>query len=113
MLSRGSPENGHPIDTAHANPSQRCGKIAEVDGCLADDTIARLIDGGLPETDRAAVHAHIDDCAACRALVADVVRDDAAGDAPLPPGSVLGRYVVVTGLSGAMTWTPLPPVTMG
>jgi hypothetical protein len=84
----------------------------EVDDCLGDDAIAQLIDGQLGQAERAAVHAHIDRCEACRALVADAVRDGDAADAPLAPGSVLGRYVVVDVLgAGAMgvvygAWDP-------
>jgi len=83
-----------------------------VDGCLGDDTIAQLIEGRLGEADRAAIHAHIDTCDACRALVADAVRGDEPGEAPLPPGAIVGRYVVVDVVgAGAMgvvygAWDP-------
>jgi len=81
-----------------------------VAGCLADDTIARLVEGQLAADERAAVLAHIDSCAACRALIADVARDGA--EAPLPRGAIVGRYVVVDLIgAGAMgvvyaAWDP-------
>ena len=78
--------------------------------CLADDTIARLVEGQLAADERAAVLAHIDGCAPCRALIADVARDGA--EAPLPRGAIVGRYVVVDLIgAGAMgvvyaAWDP-------
>jgi len=73
-----------------------------VEGCPPDEAIARLIDGELSAEARAEIHAHIDGCEACRALVADVARGDDR-DAVLPPGASLGRYLVIEMLgSGAM-----------
>ncbi len=68
--------------------------------CLADEAIAELIEGRLGEAERADVHAHIDACEACRALVADAARSDQPEEAPLPRGATVGRYVV-TDLIGA------------
>ncbi|MCE9574955.1 MAG: serine/threonine protein kinase [Deltaproteobacteria bacterium] len=68
------------------------------DGTCPDDAaLARLIDGDLAPAARAALLAHLDDCAACLAVVAG-----AAGDEPeaLGPGDRLGRYTIV-GLLGA------------
>ncbi|HEY1811165.1 MAG TPA: protein kinase [Kofleriaceae bacterium] len=70
-------------------------------GCLADDTIAALVEGRLTAAERALVHAHIDRCDACRSLIAEVVRGETlAADAPLAPGAIAGRYVVI-GVIGA------------
>jgi eukaryotic-like serine/threonine-protein kinase len=66
--------------------------------CLDDNAIAALLEGeALPE-ERAALTAHIDACAACRALVADASRaGPIAGEGArvLGPGTTLGRYVVL------------------
>ena len=73
-----------------------------MEGCPPDEAIARLIDGELSAEARAEIHAHIDGCEACRALVADAARGDDR-DAVLPPGATFGRYLVIEMLgSGAM-----------
>ncbi|HEX4417172.1 MAG TPA: serine/threonine-protein kinase [Kofleriaceae bacterium] len=80
------------------------------DSCLDDNAIAALLSGDLAGSRRAALTAHIDTCHACRALVADLVRDedppaedppqdpdDPGDDTPhglLLPNARLGRYVV-------------------
>ena len=71
-----------------------------MDDCPSDETLAALLDGTLGSDEVAAVHQHIDGCAACRALLADAARSGAPGDAPLPRGAVVGRYLVI-GLVGA------------
>ncbi len=68
--------------------------------CPSDETLAALLDGSLVPDEVAAVHRHIDGCAPCRTLLADAARSGAPGDAPLPRGAVVGRYVVI-GLVGA------------
>jgi tetratricopeptide (TPR) repeat protein len=72
--------------------------------CLDDNAIAALLEGeALPE-ERAALTAHIDACAACRALVADAARTGSGeGARVLGPGTALGRYVVLEAVgAGAM-----------
>jgi tetratricopeptide (TPR) repeat protein len=72
--------------------------------CLSDEAIDDLVAGKLEPSAVRAIAEHIDRCAECRRVVAEVARgvdlapsDDAAVDesaAPLPSGSVVGRYVV-------------------
>jgi eukaryotic-like serine/threonine-protein kinase len=72
--------------------------------CLDDNAIVALLEPDVPERDRATWMAHIDSCPACRALVADAVRFEAAeGPRILVPGTTLGRYVVLETIgAGAM-----------
>ena len=53
--------------------------------CPSDETLAQLIDDELGDAERGALEAHIDDCGACRRLLAQCVRDappDPDGSAP-------------------------------
>jgi hypothetical protein len=44
----------------------------DTSGCPAGDTVARFVEGVLSADDADAVRAHIDVCASCRRVVADV-----------------------------------------
>ena len=77
--------------------------------CLDDNAIVALLSSDAPGDERAAWTAHLDECVACRTLVADAARlddgDHEAAAAPrfLAPGTALGRYVVLETLgAGAM-----------
>ena len=66
--------------------------------CPDDDTLGALATGTLAEPARAAAHAHLDDCADCRAAFAALARLQFPG--PRAPavrarGATLGRYLVV------------------
>src|SRR4051794_25407394 len=68
--------------------------------CLDENTVLELIGGGLDEARASEVAAHIDECSACRALVAQ-----AAGpaQAPLVRGAAVGRHVILEAVgAGAM-----------
>lgn len=58
-------------------------------GCPDDNLVARLADGALAPDDRAAVEAHLDGCAACSAIVAELAWVIA------PPRSAPARFRLV------------------
>jgi serine/threonine-protein kinase len=65
--------------------------------CLDDETIAQLIEGHLDPSGIREVGEHLDECAACRSVVADVVRSLE------PTREAVGRYVILDCIgSGAM-----------
>jgi serine/threonine protein kinase len=74
--------------------------------CLSDDTVAAFIERTLGPDERDAARAHIDECPACRRLVADAARaifdTEPSNHAPgqIPPGTRIGRYVVLQRLGG-------------
>jgi tetratricopeptide (TPR) repeat protein len=72
--------------------------------CLDDNVIAALASGALDGDERARVIEHLDECATCRTLVADVVRGSAAPTRSVcVPGTRVGRYVVLETVgAGAM-----------
>ncbi|HEY5927731.1 MAG TPA: protein kinase, partial [Kofleriaceae bacterium] len=66
-------------------------------GCLDDLTITNLVGNALPEPQRVAALAHLDDCRTCSELVAAMAvgtPGPAAEPARLAPGTAVGRYVV-------------------
>jgi serine/threonine-protein kinase len=81
-------------------------------GCLDDEAIANLSAGVLDENERAALTAHLDVCAACRTLVAEVAPagapapdvEEAARSAGAAPKSLIGatldRKYEILGLLG-------------
>nr|HEX4313366.1 protein kinase [Kofleriaceae bacterium] len=75
--------------------------------------MARFVDGQLAADERASVHAHLDGCASCRALIGGAAASTEPGS-PAPGharraapvrGTVVGRYVVldVVGVGGTAT----------
>lgn len=50
--------------------------------CLTDDTLDRLCGAGLSREELAQLDAHIDQCAACRVLVSNIVADEDDGERP-------------------------------
>jgi serine/threonine protein kinase len=66
-------------------------------GCLGDDTIAALVEGGLGDSIAAAARSHLATCATCRGLVAAAV--DAAGPAAVtqPTGGTRETLAVAPG----------------
>ena len=64
--------------------------------CAGDNTVAALIAGGLDDTAARRLEHHLDACAACRRLVADLGRGLSALDpGRLPrPGELVGRYTI-------------------
>ena len=91
---------------------------AALENCLEEDVLAELVYARLSPAEAAAAEAHIDACAACRTLLAELLRQrtpsvpskSAAGslsdvashelpprlalDAVLPPGTRIGRFFV-------------------
>ncbi len=73
--------------------------------CLADDTVLAVVEGRMPLADH---DEHLDGCAACREVIAQVARAHGG----LPCGHLLGRYVIGDLIgSGAMgrvysAWEP-------
>src|SRR5690349_9491307 len=66
-------------------------------GCLDDLTITNLVGNALPEPQRVAALAHLDDCRTCSELVAAMAVGSpraAAEPQRLAPGTEVGRYVV-------------------
>src|SRR5688500_9363169 len=90
--------------------------------CLDEEAVLAFTEGTLTRTAQARADEHVNTCRACRALVAEVARqswgssppasDDppdgepGAVTEPLPPGALLGRYVieafVAAGAAGAV-----------
>jgi len=60
--------------------------------CLDDLTIANLVGNNLPAERHAEAMAHLDTCARCYEIVAELMRGRT--HARLAPGTVVGRYVV-------------------
>ncbi len=56
--------------------------------CLEEGTVLALLDGALPDLERAAIDAHLDGCALCLALVAHAARF-AIGSAPTEAGDAI------------------------
>jgi len=54
----------------------------ETTGCLADDTLAALLEDKLGPNELGDVRAHIGECDACRSLLAQAARSHARADAP-------------------------------
>jgi anti-sigma factor RsiW len=59
-------------------------------GCLDENTILELIEGALDAGGAREVAAHIDECSACRALVAQAAGEVPSSSAPLKRGATLG-----------------------
>ncbi|MDI1449896.1 serine/threonine-protein kinase [Polyangium sp. 6x1] len=90
--------------------------MAEGQECLDENTIVALLGRALPSDRRAAIEAHVDDCEACRVLLAQTTelllstalsasRSDAhaPGEEGLGPSTKLGRYVTLQPIgAGAM-----------
>ena len=79
--------------------------------CLDDETVLGLCEGRLGAAELAAIEAHLDVCAACRAVITQFSRSQVAAR-ELARGETLGRYVIgeLVG-SGAMgrvysAWQP-------
>jgi tetratricopeptide (TPR) repeat protein len=64
-------------------------------GCLDDNDVALLTAGAPSPQERAALHAHLDGCAACREVMAEALRWSYQGQRLLNPGDKLGRYFVL------------------
>ncbi len=66
--------------------------------CLDEVRVVSLIEGRLTTEELAATEAHIDGCDICRALLAELARDDEAKETggAVSPGEVIGRYVILT-----------------
>lgn len=81
---------------------------ASLNGCLRAADVAAFVLGELPAAAQATLEGHVDSCAACRALLADLLRDggaDAASARGLDDlaGTQLGRFTLGVRLgSGAM-----------
>ncbi len=76
--------------------------------CLDESTVVALLDGALAGPSLDAVHSHVDGCASCRQLLAQVGRAASPSGSPSPfpspstsplaglgPGAHLGRYVIL------------------
>jgi tetratricopeptide (TPR) repeat protein/predicted Ser/Thr protein kinase len=66
-------------------------------GCLDDLTITNLVGNALPDPQRVAALAHLDDCRTCSELVAAMAVGSPRTDAEptrLAPGTAVGRYIV-------------------
>jgi tetratricopeptide (TPR) repeat protein len=80
--------------------------------CLDDHTVLRLVAGELAAAALADADLHLDACASCRAVVAEVARAQAPAAGVLARGQLVGRYVVGDTLgAGAMgrvyaAWEP-------
>jgi hypothetical protein len=75
--------------------------------CLEEDVVLDLIEGRLSGADIDQVTRHLDTCASCSEVVAQLAQSANVGEkserAPLPRGANVGRYVVLDRLgSGAM-----------
>lgn len=73
--------------------------------CPDDNVLSELVEGALPPAELAAVEAHVEDCAACRALLVELA--PALDDDPLEPSTaqawdaVLGSRYVPEAILGA------------
>ncbi len=90
--------------------------MSRIDACLDDAVVFDFVDGRLDDEASRAVERHLQNCADCGAIVAELARfkfqsqppSQTAGQslnedpAPLPPGTLVSRYVVgaVIGLGG-------------
>lgn len=69
--------------------------------CLTNDAVLDYVEGRIDAAERARVDAHLSTCPTCRALVAELARDDALEPMSrwLTPGTQVGRFRI-TGLRG-------------
>jgi hypothetical protein len=70
--------------------------------CLSDETMAEIAAGTLGAEARGSAIGHVDECADCRTVLAQVLSDEPArGSAVVPPraslaaGEQIGRYIVL------------------
>jgi serine/threonine protein kinase len=71
--------------------------------CLDENTILALIEGSVDASRAHEVSEHLDECSACRGLVARAAASDVTSEAPLRRGTVLGRHVILDAVgAGAM-----------
>ena len=79
-------------------------------GCPDEDGVLRFLDGQASDREARALEEHVDGCAPCRALVAELGRSMAApswqarsGGDVVEPGSRVGRYLIIERIgAGAM-----------
>lgn len=81
---------------ARADP--RCGRRynGRAVQCLSDDAVLDWIEGRLESPTIAAAEEHLEACEECRALVAAAASTPGDRAALLPPGTELGRYIILS-----------------
>ena len=66
---------------------------SELAACLDETRAAAFVAGNVSDELRASIENHVDDCGACRKVLAALVKGDGAAEA-WAPGTRVGRYVV-------------------